>query len=207
MGLAIYGMKNEDGRKDAGRALLEGFLTARAETERAAFAIALGIVDYKPGSDAILEALKTAASPELRGHLATTAGLLGDNRAAPILQDLVLRATDAGLMMRSAIAYGLLGDPAAAKDLVKVFESAGSNPAALSGCAVGLGLLGERSVVADLTKTLASTDASHDFARVYAAMALGVLADKRDLRTLSAFQENSNYLAATEFLPALLSLY
>ena len=35
----------------------------------------------------------------------------------------------------------------------------------------------------------------------------GILGDKREMRTLSAIQENCNYLAATEFLPELLSIY
>jgi HEAT repeat protein len=207
MGLAIFASKNEDSRKDIGKALLDVFLEARAETERAAFAIALGVTDYKPASDAIFAAFKAAASPELKGHLAIATGLLGDRRAAPILQDLVLHSSDAGLLMRSGVALGLVGDASAAKDLVKVFQAGGSNPASLSGGAIGLGLLGDRSVVGDLTKTLAAADPSHDFARTYAALALGILADKRDHRTLAVIQENCNYLATTEFLPELLAIY
>jgi HEAT repeat protein len=207
MGLATFAFKNPEGRAEIGKAILDVFLEARSEPERAAFAIALGVADYKPATEAVVKALAAGTSPELRGHLATAAGLLGAKDAAPILQDLVVSSSDASLLMKSAVALGLLGDPSATKTLLKVFQESSSNYASLAGAALALGFLGDRSAVAELTKALAAKEAKSDYSRTYAAMALGILGDKREMRTLSAIQENCNYLAATEFLPELLSIY
>jgi HEAT repeat protein len=206
MGLGVHGAKFEEGRKEIARDLLAAFAEARADAERGAFAIALGLVDEKAAVEPVLLALSSGGSPELRAQLATAAGLLGDKRAVPVLQDILQKTADPGLIMKAAIALGSIGDPGAVKLLVKIFEEAGNNQPALFGATLALGFIGDRSAVPPLLRALEGKD-SHDYTRAYAAMALGVLGDKREPRTLSIVQENTNYLATTEWLSELLALY
>jgi HEAT repeat protein len=205
--LGVHGWKETGIRKELGRVLLNAFTEARSDPDRGALAIALGLVENKQASAPILLALSGGGSPELRGHLATAIGLLGDRAAIPTLQDIIQRTTDGELMMKAAIALGSIGDPGAVKVLVKVFAAAGNNQPALAGATLALGLIGDRSAVGPLISALEATDSGHDYSRAYAAMALGVLGDKREQRAMAVLQENSNYLATTEWLGELLSIY
>jgi HEAT repeat protein len=66
-------------------------------------------------------------------------------------------------------------------------------------------MMGDAAAVAPLVETLADGDAASS-SRAYAAMALGILGDKRPPRLLLAVQRDLNYLAKTEWLPELLVL-
>jgi HEAT repeat protein len=205
LGLGIHAFNVTDARKEVGANLLAAFSDARSETEKGAFAIALGLADYKPAIEPIRQALANEASPELKANFATAIGLLGDRAAIPVLQQIIQTTADPGLLMKAAIALGSIGDPSAVQVLVKVFERAGNNQPALLGATLALGFIGDRSAVAPLVKALESR--TQEYTRAYAAMALGVLGDKREERALSIVQANTNYLATTEWLGELLSLY
>jgi len=125
-------------------------------------------------------------------------------RVLPALRA-ALRSDDASVRAAAALALGNARDVASVPDLARLLRT---GPAAdRRTAALALGFLGDRSAVAELTKTLEAKDAKSDYARTYAAMALGILGDKRDQRTLAALQENCNYLAPTEFLHEFLSIY
>jgi HEAT repeat protein len=207
LGLGVLGARNPEARQDVGRALLAAFVESKSDGERAAFAVALGLVDHKPAIEPVVLALTSLKDPEIRGHFATAAGLLGARTAIPVLKEIIEKSQDGGLMMKASVALGLIGDPSLVKVVVKVFEESSNNMAALAGAALAIGFIGDRSAVAPLAKVLDTKDGSHDYARTYAALALGILGDKREKRTLAAIQESTNYLATTEYLSELLSTY
>jgi HEAT repeat protein len=204
--LGLVGWNAEASRAEIGRLLHAELVDAKAEHERGALAIALGLLQHQPSSSAILPVLAGGASPEVRGHFATAAGLLGDRAAVPALERLVAGSADGGLLVRAAVALATIGDPGAVGLLVKTFEGAGGNQPTLLGATLALGMIGDRTAVPPLLKALAGEPSANDLTRAYAAMALGILADKREERVLATLQESSNYLASTQWLWELLTL-
>jgi HEAT repeat protein len=207
LALGIYGNKFKESRNEIGKELMDVFKETKNDSERGAFAIGMGLLDYKTAVPTLTEELKTGGSPDLKGHIATALGLLGEKQSIPLIQDLAKKVNDLDTQRRASIALGLIGDPDAVKILTKVIEDAGNNLSALGGAAVALGFIGDKSAVPVLTAMLEKKDQFKDNARAFAAVALGILGDKADLPLLSKVQENCNYLATTESLSEILLIY
>jgi HEAT repeat protein len=208
LALGVYGNRFKESRQELGDQLMTAWKETKSDSERGAFAIGMGLLDFKAAAPAMMEELKTGGSPDLKGHVATALGLMGHKDAIPLIQDLAKKVSDLDSQRRASIALGLIGDPNAVQVLIKVIEEAGNNLSALGGAAVALGFIGDRSAVATLNNMLKNRDGSvKDNARAFAAVALGVLGDKSDLPLLSKVQENCNYLATTESLSEILLIY
>jgi HEAT repeat protein len=208
LALGVYGNKFKDSRTELGKELEIAWKETKSDSERGAFAIGMGLLDYKAAAASLMEELKTGGSPDLKGYVATALGLLGDKAAIPLVQELAKKISDQDVQRRASIALGLIGDPDAVKVLINVIKEAGNNLSALGGAAVALGFIGDRSAVPTLNDMLKSRDGSvKDNARAFAAVALGILGDKSDLPLLSKVQENCNYLASTSSLTEILLIY
>jgi HEAT repeat protein len=207
LALGVYGNKWKDSRTELGKVLLDAWNEIKNDSERGAFAIGMGLLDYKAGAQPLMDELKTGGSPDLKGHVATALGLLGEKAAIPMVQELAKKVSDLDSQRRASIALGLIGDPNAVEILTKVIADASSNLSALGGAAVALGFIGDKSAVATLTDMLSKRDAYKDNARAFAAVALGILGDKSELPLLSKIQENCNYLATTDGLTEILLIY
>jgi HEAT repeat protein len=207
LALGVYGNRFKESRTELGNELLNAWKETKSDSERGAFAISMGLLDFKAAGPMLMEELKTGGSPELKGHVATALGLLGEKQAIPLIQERAKQTSDLDAQRRASIALGLIGDSEAVKVLTKVIEDAKDNLSALGGAAVALGFIGDRNAVPTLTKMLAERDNYKDNARAFAAVALGILGDKSELPLLSKVQENSNYLATTEGLTEILLIY
>jgi HEAT repeat protein len=207
LALGIYGNRTRDSRTELGKVLLDAWTEVRNDSERGAFAIGMGLLDYQAAVQPLMDELKSGGSLDLKGHVATALGLLGEKSAIPEIQELAKKVSDLDAQRRASIALGLIGDPNAVGVLTKVIADAQSNLSALGGAAVALGFIGDKSAVATLTDMLSKRDAYKDNARAFAAVALGILGDKKELPLLSKIQENCNYLATTDGLTELLLIY
>ena len=207
LALGVYGNKHKESKTELGKVLLDAWTEIKNDSERGAFAVGMGLLDYKAGAQPLMDELKAGGSPDLKGHVATALGLLGEKSAIPMIQELAKKVSDLDSQRRASIALGLIGDPNAVDVLTKVIADASSNLSALGGAAVALGFIGDKSAVKTLTDMLAKRDAYKDNARAFAAVALGILGDKSELPLLSKIQENCNYLATTDGLTEILLIY
>jgi HEAT repeat protein len=207
LALGVYGNKFKESRSEIGNVILNVWKETKSDSERGAYAIAMGLLDYKAAAPVLMEELRTGGSPDLKGHVATALGLMGEKQAIPMIQELAKKISDLDSQRRASIALGLIGDPNAVKLLIKVIEDASDNLSALGGAAVALGFIGDRQAVPTMNDMLMKRDAFKDNARAFAAVALGILGDKSDLPLLSKVQENCNYLANTESLNEILLIY
>jgi HEAT repeat protein len=207
LALGVYGNKWKDSKDELGEAMLAQWKEVRSDAERGAFAIGMGLLDYKKAIPALMEEMKTGGSPDLKGHTATGLGLLGAQEAIPLVQEIAKKSSDLDSQRRASIALGLIGDPNAVDVLLNVIKESGNNLSALGGAAVALGFIGDKKAVAPLNDMLAKREEYKDNARAFAAVALGILGDKSELPLLSKVQENCNYLATTEGLSEILLIY
>jgi HEAT repeat protein len=207
LALGVNGNKCMDSRTVLGMGLLDACTAAMHDSERGAFAIGMGLLDYKAGAGPLMDELKSGGSPDLKGHVATALGLLGEKSAIPMIQEQAKKVSDIDAQRRASIALGLIGDPNAVQVLTKVIEDSSASLNALGGAAIALGFIGDKSAVTTLTDMLSKRDAYKDNARAFAAVALGILGDKSELPLLSKIQENCNYLATTDGLTEILLIY
>jgi HEAT repeat protein len=207
LALGVYGHKSADDRADLGRLLVDAWTVTKNDSERGAFAIALGLLEHEAAAPLLMEELRAGGSPDLKGHVATALGLMGVTSAIPMIQELAKNVSDLDTQRRASIALGLIGDPEAVPVLVKVIEDAGHNLSALGGAAVALGFIGDRRAVPTMSAMLLEREKFKDNARAFAAVALGILGDKGRVSILSKVQENCNYLATTEGLNEILLIY
>jgi len=208
LALGIYGFKHNESKSEIGAQILEKWNTTRNDAERGAYAIGLGLLDYKAGAPALLEELKANGSPELKGYVAIALGLIGEKTAIPFIQEQCKQKADLDAQRKASIALGLIQDPDAIKVLQGVIAGAENNLSTLGAASLGLGFIGDRSAIATLADILNNKDGkAKDNARAFAAVSLGILGDKDELAILTKLQGSCNYLAQTEALKELLLIY
>jgi len=207
----VYGFKWKDSRKELGKLVFEEFKNTKADSERSAYALALGLLDYSESLDAFTEELKTGGSPVLKGYVCIACGLLSAQKKAEtlkLIQEQAKQTRDLDVQRRASIALGLCQDPDAVKVLEEVIRGASDNLTALGGAATALGFIGDRSAVPILGKILENKDGSYkDNARAFAGVGLGIMGDKDDFSALTKIQQNSNYLSQTPALAEVLLIY
>ena len=97
---------------------------------------------------------------------------------------------------KAAIALGLLGDKSLVLELTEMLKEA-SSLATQASLASALGFIGDERSVEPLVQMLADSNLT-DTARGFAAVALGIVADKEDLPWNSKMAVDVNYRASTE---------
>ena len=182
--------------KMALRATLE---ESRSPQEIGAFAIASGLVKDLGAKDVLLANLITLRDNEARGYTAIGLGLMNETSAIAPIQTIVKKSKYQPDMLKSAaIGLGLLGDKQLVPDLIEMLSNANglSSQAAISSA---LGFIGDARSVDALIGLLENQEVT-DMARAFAAVSLGIIADKEDLPWNSKIGANSNYRANTESL-------
>jgi len=164
--------------------------------EQGAFAIACGIARHLGAKQALIENLGDVRDVEARGYTAVGLGLMNETSAIPLIQEIVRKSKyQAELLKSAAIGLGLLGDRQLVDELLVMLENANglSSQAAISSA---LGFIGDSRSVDPLVDMLADQEVTA-LARAFAAVALGIIADKEDLPWNSKISVNSNYRANT----------
>jgi HEAT repeat protein len=182
-------------------ALQQELKDAKSPIEIGAYAIALGIAQASDAQEALRDKLETIGDLEARGYLAVAIGLIDDRSAIERLQELIRKSKyNADLLKSAAIGLGLLGDKQIVPELISMLNEASglSSQAAISSA---LGFIGDSRSIDPLIALLQDKQKT-DNARGFAAVALGIVADKEDLPWNTKISVNINYRANTKTLTA-----
>lgn len=164
-----------------------------------AYAIAAGIMRDVESIPILLKRLERERDDTAAGYLAVALGLTGAREAVPRIQALVEASRHRpDLLKQAAIALGLLGDKEAVPKLVGLLREARSL-GAQAALASALGIIGDRRSLVPLVEMLADGDLT-DGARGFAAVALGIVADKEKWPWNSKIALDLNYRASAPTL-------
>jgi HEAT repeat protein len=165
---------------EVGAALRGALVAARSPEERAALALALGLIEDDQAPAPVRALFHEARADDLRGTFAVALGLLRDAASVPALTQTVRESRfRAGLLRDAAVGLALAGDKRAVPLLAEELASASSLASQAALCAA-LGTVGDARAVERLIAFLADP-APTQRARAFAAAALGNVADPSPL--------------------------
>lgn len=201
LALGILGHSlNETGgpiSKDASRALEQMLAGCKSPADVGAYAIALGLRQDSDFGEALRESLEEASADNARSDIAIACGLLGDEAAIEGLQELVKDSENSpAALAQSSIALALLGQKSAARNLSDKLGDA-KGLAKQASISTALGFIGDRNCVDSLVASL-QDDGRTSQSRAFAAMALGMVADKDDEPWQACLTQGFNYHAGTQ---------
>jgi HEAT repeat protein len=180
-------------------AVRSAFKDEKDPSKIGAFAISAGIMNDVENKPEMMKRLDTEKDESSRGYLAVGLGLMNAREAV----DKINRIVDDSkyrpdLLKQAAIALGLLGDKELVPKLITLLqESKGlATQASLSSA---LGFIGDQRSIDPLVAMLQNDDLT-ERARGFAAVALGIVADKELLPWNSKIGLDLNYRASTETL-------
>lgn len=205
-GLAVGVMEREV--KDAGgttplsvsETLRSLFTAAKSPETVGALAISLGISRDSDASKLLAARLTEIEVPNTQGYLCVALGLLDHTESIQGIKGIVKSSKfKPELLRQAAIGLGLLGDKDLVTDLVEMLGVAQglSSQAAI---ASALGFIGDARSIDPLVGMLERKADMTDTARGFAAVALGIVADKEMLPWNSKISVNINYVATTSTL-------
>jgi HEAT repeat protein len=166
---------------------------------RGALAISCGIMGARDATPALLGLLGKERVDEARGHLVVALGLMGAHEALGTVNKIVDESRYRPELLReAAIALALLGDADAVPKLVGLLADARSlaTQASLSSA---LGFIGDQRSILPLV-TMLGNKALTERGRAFAAVALGIVADKELLPWNSKIAQDIDYRAAPSTL-------
>lgn len=164
-----------------------------------AYAISAGIMKDVESTNTMIKLLDTQKDETAQGYLAIGLGLMNARESIEKIQKLVEDSKyKPDRLKQAAIALGLLGDKNVVETLIKNLQDAKglATQAALSSA---LGFIGDHRSIDPLV-TMLQNDSLTDGARGFAAVALGIVADKELLPWNSKIGVDLNYRASTSTL-------
>ena len=165
----------------------------------AAYALALGLTGDPSAREVIEEKLKRLSEEDSRGYACIALGLLQASDAKELLHQEVKNAVrKPNLLKQAAIGLGLLSDQAAVPELLKILEES-KTLAVQAAVATALGFIGDQRSVEPLVAMMKDANLT-DLARGFAAVALGMMADKEEFPWNSKISVSVNYRAFTRTL-------
>ncbi len=180
-------------------ALRQALQGTKTKIEVGAYAIACGIAGDTDAEKILLDKLDSMSDDDVRGYTAIGLGLMNSVTAIEPIQEVVEKSKYRGeLLKQAAISLGLLGDKALVTKLTTMLAEAKTltTQAAL---ASALGFIGDARSVDPLVEML-QDDSLTGAARGFAAVALGIVADKEKLPWNAKFSVDINYRANTTTL-------
>jgi HEAT repeat protein len=184
---------------DLGRAVRQALAEESNPADLGAYAIAAGIQRDVEAIPILLKRLERERDDTAVGYLAVALGLTGAGEAVPRIQALVEDSRyRPERLKQAAIALGLLGDKQAVPQLVELLREAKSS-GAQAALASALGIIGDRRSIEPLVEMLRDEDLG-DGARGFAAVALGIVADKEKWPWNAKIALDLNYRAAAPTL-------
>ena len=197
LGLAARTLDDRRGR--ALRTFLrEEFSKTKERDLSAALALGLGIAGDKAATDDLLEQLELRRlTARQRGGAAQALGLIRSNNpaVAKALEKVLREERNPELLGDAALALGLMGRRGVVKQLLDLLESTKSSRVQARIC-LSLGHLDAAGSVAPLLEILQDTK-RRTLVREFAAVALGIMGDRREADPLFALDCYFNFLATT----------
>jgi HEAT repeat protein len=184
---------------DVKAALRLGLKEAKAPLDVGAFSIALGIAKDADSKDILRDKFNSVSEDEARGYAAVGLGLIEDLTAIETIQEVIRKSKyKPDLLKSAAIGLGLLGDKKICDDLITMLNEA-TGLSSQSAISSALGFIGDARSIEPLI-TMLNDKQKTDRARGFAAVALGIVADKEDLPWNTKISLNINYRANTPTL-------
>jgi len=175
--------------------LLAALDKSKAVEDIGAFSISNGIAGNPESRPRLRELLAKTSDPVARGYVALALGLLNAQDALEEIKAIVEQSEyKPDLLKQAAIALGLLGDKNTVTTLVTMLGEAKSL-ATQASLASALGFIGDKRSVIPLVEMLENTTMTPT-ARGFAAVALGIVADKEPLPWNSKIAVDLNYRAS-----------
>jgi HEAT repeat protein len=184
-------------------ATLAKFQKTKSPEPKAGYAIALGLMKNESAKTDIRVALEDYRDSQFRGYASIALGLLNAREYMGYIGEVVDESKrDPDLLKQASIGLGLMKDRnAVTKLLAYLTPEDGKKPrlAVLSAVATALGFIGDKSSVQPLVDTMGN-DRLTALGRAFAAVSLGMVADKDYLPWNSIFGEDMNYRAGVSTL-------
>ena len=184
-------------------ATLDKFNDTNSPGRKAAYAIALGLMKNESAKNDLRKSIKDIRTSEFRGYASLGLGLLNAREHMGYLGEVVDESKrDPDLLKQASIGLGLMKDRTAVSRLMEYLTPKDGRPpriAVLAAVATALGFIGDKSSVQPLVDTLENSRLS-ELGRAFAAVSLGMVADKDTMPWNSVFGENLNYRAAVSTL-------
>jgi len=160
----------------------------------ACYALALGLAGDVSARETIVKKMERVSEEDSRGYYCLALGLLGASESRELLHQEVKNAIrKPNLLKQAAIGLGLLSDRNAVPELLKILREE-KTLAVQAAVATALGFIGDSRSIPDLVAMMKDTSLT-DFARGFAAVALGIIADKEELPWNSKIAVSVNYRA------------
>ncbi len=202
LGLGLLGRSLEPGngvREACAKPLRQGLRLARTPREIGAHAIALGMLGDVDATEILLHKLSAPGEDDTRAFVALALGMIGAVEALEPIQEILKRSKyRPKLLQQTAISLGLLGDKQLVPQLIDLLRTAGSLSAQAS-LAQGLGAIGDARSIGPLIEMLEDPQIT-PLARAFAAVALGIVADKEPQAWNAKLAIGINYRANTATL-------
>lgn len=199
LGIGVFGHELKENTPLAVIEALRSELIGERTPRVGAYAVGAGILGDQSFTQPLLEKLDRMKDDEARGYICLALGLMNATEAKIPINEIVKTSTYRPvLLQQAAIALGLLGDKNVVSDLVDTLNASKSlaTQAALS---AALGYIGDKRSIDPLVEMLRN-DKLTSRARGFAAVALGIVADKEPLPWNSKIAVNLNYRATTATL-------
>jgi HEAT repeat protein len=194
-------MKNTGGApdNDVAQALRTALIDCKRPMDVGAYCIGAGVAKDLEAKEAVLDKLESFSDDEARGYAAVALGLMGAGDTIEPIQKIVKESKyRPELLKQAAIALGLLGDKGLVDDLVDMLGSA-KGLATQAAISSALGFIGDSRSVDPLVEMLQDQSITAS-ARGFAAVALGIVADKEPLPWNAKISVDINYRANTTTL-------
>jgi len=186
-----------------GAMMLDVMREIRDPEQVSAFAVALGLRKYAAAKAELLRQLASTKDDRYRGFFAIGLALLDATDAIPSLREIVDNSTRRPTVLnQSAIGLGILGDKTVVPKLTTILADVGASSSAVQAAVSdALGFVGDHRAITPLTKTLGDEKAARGTtARIYAAVALGLIGDKDADTWMFRLTQGFNYFASVETL-------
>ncbi|MEX1023809.1 MAG: HEAT repeat domain-containing protein [Planctomycetota bacterium] len=164
-----------------------------------AFAIAAGMLKDTESKDILLEKMSQFSDDTAKGYCAVGLGLMKERSAIDAINKIIESSKyRPELLKQAAIGLGLLGDKELTPKLIVMLKEANSL-ATQAAIASALGFIGDRRSIDPLVSMLQDQSLT-PLARGFAAVALGIVADKEPLPWNTKVAVDLNYRASTPTL-------
>jgi HEAT repeat protein len=178
---------------------LRSALRGAPQAVAGAFAIALGIARDAEATELLRARLREVREDNQRGYVALALGMVGAAGTMGEIQDIVRDSKyRPELLRQAAIALGLLGDKRLVPELLTMLAESKSL-ASQAAVASALGFIGDARSIDPLVAMLRDRQITAS-ARGFAAVALGIVADKEPLPWSARISIDLNYRASTSTL-------
>ncbi len=172
---------------------------------KAGFAVALGLLKSREMAPDIHRDFLDSNDNDFRGYAAIALGLIGHTDAANDLRGIVQNKNiPPTFRLQVATSLGLMSDEDAIQVLISSLETA-TTLGVSSAVAKALGLIGDQSAIGSLLE-IAKDGRKNDITRAFAAVAVGIVAERSDLPFNAMISEDNNYRARIPAIDEILDI-